>query len=209
MATPIDTLRARFLTAILWIGACAAPVLAVAADCGHYIISAADGYTNVRSAPRVARNNLVAALPTGAPVEAAAQPVDRDTRRSTWIQVEVPVSGWVHGSQLTAIDCNASPRMPSDAGLAAITRLAARARAGNASAGASFLGLARGVDGALAEAYRDAIGTWATERPATLAVLIKRQPQVIRSAALEQIGIALEGASLETRGRFRIEMIRR
>jgi hypothetical protein len=178
---------------------------AVAGDCNRFAVTAGDGYTNVRSTPRIESDNLVAAFPTGTVVGG----VDgADKEAPAWIQVSTPAWGWIHNSQLMSIGCDGSAAISPDSGLQAIQRLASKARAGDRRASASFLAMARGVDGSLADAYLDEISDWAAEQPATLATSIMKQPAVIREAALEMVDLSLEGASLETRGRFRIEMVR-
>ena len=99
-----------------------------------------------------------------------------------WQRLDSPVAGWIQGSQLTAIDCDGSVAGSSDTGVDIIVRLAHQARSDNEPAAVSFLAMARGVDGALAEVYVDQIGDWAITEPSTLAAAFKGRPDQIRDA---------------------------
>jgi len=202
------TTRLTTLLALLLVGTFTLPVSVHGGDCYRFVVTAADGYTNVRAGPRVEADNLVAALPTGTVVDADDDVGGRATGPSAWVHVASPVHGWIHGSQLTKIPCDRSAGPSSEAGLRAIQRLAAQARAGEPTATASFLAMSRGVDGSLADVYLDEIRDWAINQPASLAKSLGGRPKATRDAALEMIGLALEGASLDQRGRFRMEMLR-
>ncbi len=51
---------------VMLVGCYLPPGIAGAENCNRFVISSNDGYTNVRSQPRVSDDNLVAAIPTGA-----------------------------------------------------------------------------------------------------------------------------------------------
>ncbi len=181
---------------------------AFADDCKRVVITAEDGYSNVRSAPRVANDNLVAAFPSGITVEPGDDRAAKGTRPSSWTQVRSPAAGWVHNSQITRLDCDAPSGVDPNAGNDAIERLARQARGGNPASTASFLALSRGVDGSAAEFYAEALGAWATQSPDTLVAAVAKQPFAIRRAVRDLIAYALEGESLAARGRIRVEMVR-
>lgn len=196
------------LAAVLLIGGglVSAPVLAD--DCTRVVVTAKDGYTNVRSAPRVASDNLVAALPSGIAVQLIDDRAAEETGASRWTQVRSPAPGWIHNSQITTLGCDAPSGVDPNAAIDAIERLARQARGGNQASTASFLALSRGVDGSLAEVYAEALGAWATQSPATLVAAVAKQPFAIRRTVRDMVAFALEGASLAARGRIRAEIVR-
>jgi hypothetical protein len=192
---------------ILLVGCCLVLEIALAGECNRFVVSSREGYTNVRSEPRVSADTLVAAIPAGAVIDGSPGAARQYLGGKGWQRVDSPVAGWIHGSQLKAIGCEGPVTGSADAGLKAIVRLAHKARFGDKRAAQGFLALSRGVDGALAEVYVDEIGNWALKEPATLAAALRGQSGPIRDAAMEMIDLGLEGASLDQRGRFRIELL--
>jgi hypothetical protein len=150
-----------FLAAVFFIGGGLVSHTTVADDCKRVVVTAEDGYTNVRSAPHVVSDNLVAAFPSGITVDLAADKAVKDTWPSHWTQVRSPAAGWVHNTQITTLDRDAYSGVAPNAATDAIERLARQARGGNQASTASFLALSRGVDGSAAEAYAEALGAWA------------------------------------------------
>ena len=181
--------------------------IVLAGDCKRVVVTASDGYTNVRSEPRVSSHNLVAAFPSGIVVDLSGDS-DGQARSKDWTQVNSPASGWVHNSQITTLDCDAPSGVAPDAAANAIERLARQARGGNKNSTASFLAMARGVDGSLAEIYAEEIGAWAKRSPETLVAALADQPFDIRRAVRDMVAFSLEGAPLEARGRIRAEIVR-
>ena len=198
--------KAFFAGLLLIVVACVSQVV-LAGDCKRVVVTASDGYTNVRSEPRVSSHNLVAAFPSGIVVDPSADS-DKQARSKNWTHVNSPVPGWVHKSQITTLDCDASSGVAPDAAANAIEQLARQARGGNKNSTASFLAMARGVDGSLAELYAEEIGAWAKRSPETLVAAIAGQPFDIRRAVRDMVAFSLEGAPLEARGRIRGEIIR-
>jgi hypothetical protein len=201
-------MRHPLILGLILLGWAAFQGVAESGDCNRFVVTASDGYTNVRSQPRVTGDNVVGAVPSGAVLDVYPQTSSPGAGPRRWHHVQSPVPGWIHDSQLTAIGCEGAVARSRDVGLNAVVRLARQARKGDNRAAATFLALARGVDGALAEVYADEIGDWAGTEPSTLATALKAQPEPIRAAALEMVALGLEGASLEKRGRFRIDMLR-
>jgi hypothetical protein len=201
-------MRYRLVQGFILLGWSAVLGVAYSGECNRYAVSASDGYTNVRSEPRVSDANLVAALPAGAIVDLSPKASSPGAERKGWQHVDSPVAGWIHGSQLTAVGCEGSVPGSRDAGLDAIVRLARQARSGDQGATRSFLAMSRGIDGALAEVYVDEISDWTLHEPSTLAAALKDQSEPIRDDALKMIDLGLAGVSLEKRGRFRIEILR-
>jgi hypothetical protein len=196
-----------FLAAVLLIGGAFASQTLLAEDCKRVVVTASDGYTNVRSEPRVSSHNLVAAFPSGIVVDLSGDS-DGQARPKQWTYVNSPASGWVHNSQITTLDCDAPSGVAPDAASNAIEQLVRQARGGNKNSTASFLAMARGVDGSLAEIYAEEIGAWATRSPETLVAALADQPFEIRRAVRDMVAFSLEGAPLEARGRIRAEIVR-
>jgi hypothetical protein len=154
------------------------PVQAMpAGDCRKFAVTAADGYANVRSTPRVKVDNVVAALASGMSIEVVKQV-------KGWFQISSPVLGWIAGTQLSDFPCDAAVSAASTSGLAAIERLGKWAAAGDPKAAATFLKMSRGVDGSLAEAYAEAITEWAGRDAALLLARLSAQAPAVRQAAL-------------------------
>jgi hypothetical protein len=157
---------------------------ALSGDCRRFAVTAADGYANVRAAARVLGENVVGVLASGMSIEPVGE-------RKGWFRIASPVAGWIAATQVSAFPC-ASARGPSSrSGLAAIDRLAGKAVAGDKGSAATFLKMSRGVDGALAEAYAEAITGWAVRNPAPLLSLLEKQSQSVREAALKLLDFGL------------------
>lgn len=181
------------------LGGFGAGEFALGGDCRRFAVTASDGYTNVRSGPRVEAGNVVAALPTGTGIHV----VDTDPGTSgRWRRIESPVDGWIHRSQLTGFDCDSNPDISSNAGLAAIERLAGRGRSGDEKSAGTFLAMSRGVDGSLADAYAEEIADWAAANPVALAALLRRQPSETQAAALGLLDFGFGTEASRARSRF-------
>ena len=196
------------LVAVLLIGGGLVSHAVFADDCKRVVVTAKDGYTNVRSSPRVVSDNLVAAFPAGIVVDPDDDSALEDTGSSRWTQVRSPASGWVHNSQITTLDCDAPSGVDPSAAIDAIERLARQARGGNQASTASFLALSRGVDGSAAEVYAEVLGAWAKQSPETLVAAVAKQPFAIRRTVRDMVAFGLEGGSLAARGRIRAEIVR-
>ena len=196
-----------FVAAVLLVAGALVSQTVSAEDCKRVVVTASDGYTNVRSEPRVSSHNLVAAFPSGIVVDLNGDS-DGQARSKQWTHVNSPASGWVHNSQITTVDCDAPSGVAPDAASNAIEQLARQARGGNKNSTASFLAMARGVDGSLAETYAEAVGAWAKQSPETLVAALADQPFDIRHAVRDMVAFSLEGASLAARGRIRAEILR-
>jgi hypothetical protein len=177
------------------------PGIAGAENCNRFVVSSNDGYTNVRSQPRVSDDNLVAAIPTGAVIEVSPGAARPYPGGPGWQHVDLPVVGWIHGSQVQAIGCDGLMTDPWDGGPKAIVQLARKARSGDQRAAQGFLAMSLAVDGALGEVYVDAITDWALNEPAALAAALRGQSDPIRDAAMAMIDLGLAGAPLEKRAR--------
>lgn len=196
-----------FVAAVLLVAGALVSQTVSAEDCKRVVVTASDGYTNVRSEPRVSSHNLVAAFPSGIAVDLSGDSGGQ-VRSKNWTHVNSPASGWVHNSQITILDCDAASGVAPDAASNAIEQLARQARGGNKNSTASFLAMARGVDGSVAEIYAEEIGAWAKRSPQTLVAALADQPFDIRRAVRDMVAFSLEGAPLEARGRIRGEIIR-
>jgi hypothetical protein len=150
---------------------------APAIDCQNSVVTAADGYANVRLTPRVTGGNVVAALASGMSIEIIKQ-------AKGWFQINSPVQGWIAGTQISRFPCDAAVGVSSRAGLAAIDRLGRQAASGDQQSAATFLRVSRGVDGSLADAYAEAITEWAGRDAAWLLSRLNAQPPAVRQAAL-------------------------
>jgi hypothetical protein len=166
-----------------------------AGNCQRFAVTAADGYANVRSTPRVKVDNVVAALASGMSIEVVK-------RAKGWSQITSPVPGWIAGTQLSRIPCDSTVGVSSSAGLAAIDRLGSRAAAGDRAAAATFLKLSRGVDGSLADAYAEAITAWAGRDAALFLSRLNAQPLAVSQAALRLLAVGFGGGQSQERQLF-------
>src|SRR5262245_34239148 len=105
------------------------------------------------------------------------------TQAKGWFQINFPVQGWIAGTQLSRLLCDSAIGVSSSVGLAAIDRLGRQAASGDQKSAATFLKMSRGVDGSLADAYAEAITTWAGRNASLLHSSLNAQPPVVRQAA--------------------------
>ena len=178
MVKMVDQIMPRLAAAITLFLALVLPGEPVCAgECRKFMVTAADGYANVRSHPQVKSNNVVAALPSGTGIEIIK-------KGKHWYRINAPVEGWIAGTQISRFSCRSGSGVSTTLGEAAVARLGKQAASGDRRAAEIFIKMARGVDGSFAEGYAEAITLWAGHDPSSLLSVLDKQPPSVLKAVL-------------------------
>jgi len=165
-------------------------VSSLANPCQKSIVVSQDGYTNVRSAPQVRKNNIVGTLPIGLSFEQVRI-------QYGWVNIRAPFSGWIKDNQVSTVSCDTATQLLLKQGLSAIARFGKNAIAGDTNSAEIFLRMAQGLDGVVADTYLTALTDWALKNPSFLISVLQRQSLVIRHWVLNDLHAVWNKESVE------------
>ena len=163
--------------------------------CQKLSVVSTDGYSNIRSQPKVEPGNIIVSLVAGSGVNQIHQ-------NQRWIQVDQPVKGWIAKSQVENISCNRATEILINSGLPVISTLNRQAIEGNLEAANTIIKMASGVDGITAEAYAIEISTWATANPNFLFSALEKQPKKTRQSFFDLLDFGLGDMQSSKRKKF-------
>lgn len=156
----------------------------LANSCQKWTVTSADGYANVRSTAQVNTENIVGTLATGTGIEPANQ-------GQRWLQIRLPLTGWIASSQIAQISCDDAVKLLFDKGLPTITHLGKQAAQKDQQAAETVVKMASSVDGVTAETYAVTVATWAAQNPSFMVSILQQQSATIRRAFLDSLDFGL------------------
>lgn len=164
-------------------------------SCQKLAVISIDGYSNVRSEPNINKDNIVGTLATGTGVQQLRQ-------NQQWVEINVPINGWIANNQIAEISCDAATKTLIDLGLPTISTLSNRAIQGDSKAAKTIIKMALGVDGITAEAYAIEISNWAIQNPNSMISNLEQQPWEIRRSFLDSLNFGLGNEQSSERSIF-------
>lgn len=181
------------LASVLFLSVVISPLKAE--QCEQFAVTASDGYVNVRSVPRVQKNNIVGTLPTGFSLSLTIQ-------RQGWWQINSPFQGWVAGNQISKVSCDTAHNLLYKVGYPTMNHLSKKAIQGNRMAAETLIKMSGAMDGANAEIYAESITNFANQNPNFLLSILKQQSSLNRQMSLRLIDFGLGISNSSERQKF-------
>jgi hypothetical protein len=166
-----------------------------AEQCERFAVTATDGYVNVRSVPRVQKNNIVGTLPTGFSLSLI-------TQRQGWWQINSPFQGWVAGNQIGKISCDQAHDLLYKLGYPTMNHLGKKAIQGDRMAAETLIKMSGAMDGANAEIYAESISHFAGKNPNFLISILNQESSFNLPSILQFIDFGLGSGNTQKRQNF-------